>query len=60
MTPEEKRQARAIAKAAVDGRKDMKREVLTLLKSVRDQVNRGDIITISTIIEVIEQMEVKR
>lgn len=60
MTPEEKRQARALVKATVDGRKDMKREVVALLKSVRDQVNRGDIITISTIIEVIEKMEVKR
>ena len=60
MTPDKKRQARAIAKAAVDGRKEIKREVVALLKSVRDQVNRGDIITISAIIEVVEKMEVKR
>lgn len=60
MTPDEKRQARAIKRAATEARREMKREVITYLRGVRTLVNLGNVITISTVIDTIEKMEVKR
>lgn len=60
MTDDEKRQVRAIKKAEIAARQEMKRRILAYLAHARQRINEtGAIVTIGGLIEGIERMETK-